>query len=122
MTYEKNQNIYIETLSKSISMPEIPRVLIENELIREVLHASVDEFNFEEQNVIFLYCFVGLTVCEIVNIEELSIAYVASVLVLYSERLRFKLTIFQKAIDCSKSTLAPIEELFDKLDWRCNHV
>jgi len=100
-------------LSKNVDMPKIPKEFVENSPIIQVLQETINEFNCEEKSIIYLYCFISLSVNEIATLSELSTSYVVSTLVLYSEKLAFKLDVFKKAVPYDDIDLVPIQELFE---------
>ena len=92
-------------------MPKVPRGFIEHPKIKHVLSHTINEFAIEEQVAIFFYCFLDLSVGKIATATELSKTHVISVLGLYSEKLKFKLGIFKKAVPYDASDLLPVSEL-----------
>jgi len=100
-------------LSGQVAIPQIPRAFIKNDRINQVLHLTVNEFNYEEKTVIHLYCLVNLSIEEIAALTKLSPTYVKSTLVLYSEKLAFKLEVFKKAVAHDATDLVPIAEVLD---------
>ena len=96
-----------------VAMPQIPRVLIKNEKISQVLYATAEEFYFEERAVIYLYCLVGFNIEEIAKLTKLPTFYIISTLVLYSQRLVSKLDIFQMAIPYNPTDMAPVCEMLE---------
>jgi len=103
----------IELLSEGINMPQIPKAFMENSLISQVLRLTINEFNYEEKMIIFLYCFVKLPINEIAALTKLTPFRVVSTLVLYSERLEFKLDVFKKAVPYDTTNLISVGEMFD---------
>jgi len=99
--------------SQNISMPKIPRAFISNPHVCRVLYSTIEEFNFEEKTVIYLYCFAKLTVDEIADLTELSALYIVSTLTLYSERMSFKLGVFERAVHHSTDDLISMQEVFE---------
>lgn len=98
-------------LQQEIVIPKIPSQFLNNPLISQVLASTLQEFNFEEQAAIFLYCVIDLPIKEISEKIELSILYVTSTLVLFSEKLSFKLGVFEGAVSNVGSKVS-IKELF----------
>ena len=92
-------------------MPDVPRVYIEHPKIKYVLSHTIEEFDFEEKIAVYFYCFLDLPINEIAELTELSQSRVASVLGLYSERLKFKLGVFKKAISYDVNDMLPVSEL-----------
>lgn len=101
-------------LPTDVTIPKIPRTFLKNFLISQVLYTTIDGFNFEEQNVIFLYCFVSLPISEIAALAELSEVHVVSILTLYSERLRFKLDIFKKSVPYDTADVVSVRDMLDE--------
>jgi len=99
--------------SRIITMPKIPKTFIENPTIRQALYLTINDFNFEEQAVIYLYCFIELSIREIVILTELSTLHVVGSLILYSERLGFKVNVFKTAAKCNILDLVPVIEMFE---------
>jgi len=79
-------------------MPDIPRAFIVNNNAKRILAHTVEEFGFEEQQVIYYYCYLSMPVDGIAWLLELSELHVTSVLGLYSERVKSLLTFFKKAL------------------------
>lgn len=98
---------------KEVPMPKIPRQFLDAPLIAQVLASTINEFNFEEQTIIYLYCTVGLPIKEVVHMTELSESYVASTLVLFKERLSFKLNVFETTIEGAAPDKVSVRELFE---------
>ena len=103
----------IKLLSKGIVTPKIPRAFIKNISISRVLHLAINEFNFEEQSAIVLYFFAELPVSEIATLTKLSAFHVISTLVLYTERLAFKVNVFKKAVPYDATDLASVREVLE---------
>jgi len=100
-------------MSKNIDMPKIPKEFIYDSPIIQVLQENINEFNSEEKNIIYLYCFIKLSVDEIASLCDLSVLYVVGTLVLFSERMAFKLDIFKKAVSYDDANLMSVQELFE---------
>ena len=92
-------------------MPKVPRVFVEYPKIKHELCHTIEEFNFEEKEAIYLYSILNLPISEIAEITALSRTHVMGVLILYSERLRFKLGVFKKAISYNANDLLPVSEV-----------
>ena len=82
---------------KSVNMPKIPREFSENPMIREVLYSTVNEFHFDEQSIIYLYCFIGLSIGEIASLSDMEASYIHIVLSHFASKLDQKINIFKKA-------------------------
>jgi len=93
-------------------MPKIPKRFLNDPLISTILASTIQEFNFEEQTVIYLYCSVNLSVEEIKDATELPILYITSTLILFAERLCFKLGVFEEAIYDTNNRVS-VNELFE---------
>ena len=106
-----NQNF--KYTPQNVVIPKIPKTFLENDLIRQVLYHTIAEFNFEEQMAIFLYCFVKMPMDEISDLEGMPLNYVASVLVLYAQRLNFKVETFKKAVFYDVNCQIDIKEMFE---------
>jgi len=98
---------------KQITIQKIPRAFIADAQINQVLSLTVDEFNYEEKIIIYLYCFAELDISEIADLTEVPRWYVMSTLVLYYERLSFKLNVFKKAVPYDVTDLVSIQEMFE---------
>lgn len=103
----------IKLLPTDIKMPKIPTAFVKNSPIDQVLCLTIDEFNFEEQSVIYLYCFINLSVSEITALTKLSTLHVVSILSLYSERLASKLRVFKKAVPYDTADTVSVKEMFE---------
>jgi len=93
-------------------MPKIPKVFIEHPRVKYELRDTIEAFNVEEQEAICLYCLLDMPISEITEATELSQTHVVSVLILYSERLKFKLGVFKKAMPYNASDLLSISEMY----------
>jgi len=98
---------------QQIAIQKIPRVFITNTRINQVLRLTIDEFSYEEKIIIYLYYLVELDINEIVSLTEIPRLYVISTLVLYYERLSFKLNVFKKSVSYDMTDLVPIQEMFE---------
>ena len=93
----------VKLLKKTnVQMPRIPQILSDNYLIREVLYSTVNEFHFDEQSIIYLYCFIGMSTSEIVSLEEVDPIYVDIVLSHFSKKLKHKVDLFERALSYHK--------------------
>jgi len=97
--------------ARQIKMPKIPRAFIDHAKISQVLYFTINEFNYEERVIIYLYCLVGFPISKIASLTELSSLYIVSALTLFSEKLVFKLTIFKKAVKYDADDLISIGEM-----------
>jgi len=79
-------------------MPEIPRAFINNANARRILSHMVEEFAFEEQQVIYYYCYLSMPVTGIAKVMDLTEMHVVSVLGLYCERVKSLLAFFTRAL------------------------
>jgi len=95
----------------------IPKAFIEHRSIGQVLHLTIDEFNFEERTVIYLYYFAHLPIDKITDITKLSTPYVVSTLVMYCEKLALKTDIFKKAVPYDDADLISIGEMLELECW-----
>jgi len=100
-------------LLQQITIQKIPRAFIADAQINQVLSLTVDEFNYEEKIIIYLYCLAELDIGEISSLAEVPRWYVMSTLVLYYERLSFKLNVFKKAVSYDVTDLVSIREMFE---------
>ena len=103
-------------LAIKVDIPKIPREYINNAKISQTIHAIINEFNFEEKTVIYLHCVADLSIKEIAKLTELSIRYVTSTLILYSERLMFLLSVFKEAVYFDPSDIISMREVFELED------
>jgi len=111
-TRTKNIKLFI----KDLKMPAIPRAFIKSTSTWQMLCLTVAEFNFEEQAVIYLHCFVKLPISEIANMTGLSTIHVLSTLILYSKRLKFKLDVLKKAVPYDAVDTVSIKEILGPED------
>ena len=94
----KGRQPYTLPTHMQINMPEIPRAFVTNANAKFILSHTVEEFAFEEQQVIYYYCYLALPINGIAKVMDLTEMHVASVLGLYSERLRSLLAFFMKTL------------------------
>jgi len=94
-------------------MPKVPRDFVNNPKIAMVLHHTINEFDFEEQDVIHLYGVVKLPVREIITLTNFTPSRVISILTLYSERLASKLSVFRKAIPYGTADSVSVAEILE---------
>ena len=80
-----------------IKMPDIPRSFIANNHAKRILAHAVDEFGFEERQVIYYYCYLSVPVQGIAWLE-MTEPHVISVLGLYSARIINLLELFKKVL------------------------
>jgi len=100
-------------LKKGIVMPLIPVELLNNKSIARTLYSTINEFSFNEQTVIYLYCALSLPIKEIGNRTAMPGTYVKETLLLFSESLSFKLYVFEVGIDTKNYAKVSIRELFE---------
>ena len=96
---------------KRIEMPKIPSIFIKKTQIGSVLSATINEFVYEEKQVIFLYCVTEMAIEDIAALTELPVPYIVSILTVYAERLVFKLDVFKKAISYNPAEMATVADL-----------
>jgi len=94
-----------------VEMPDIPSAFIKRDKIKRVLCHTAEEFGHEEQQALYLYCFLKTSISEIAEKVGLSQNHVKSVLALYSERLVNKLALFKKTIPYDDNDVLPISEI-----------
>jgi len=109
-----------ELLPQKVSAPKIPRAFVENFRIGQVLYLTINEFSFEDQAVIFLYCFVNLPISEAAKLTGLPASYIVGVLALYYEKLKLKLGIFKQAVPYDVTDLVSVKEMFEQEAWEWN--
>lgn len=103
----------MQSLPKKVSTLKIPRSFISHSKISSVLLLTINEFNYEEQSVIYLYYLVKLPISEIATFTELTVMHVISTLVLYSEKLAARLSIFKKVLSYDENDMVSIKEMFE---------
>jgi len=95
----ENSNIQLlPAYELEIKMPDIPRSFIANDNAKRILAHAVDEFGFEEQQVIYYYCYLSVPIHNIAWLLEMTELHVASVLGLYCARITDLLAFFKKAL------------------------
>ena len=95
-------------------MPKVPRAFIKRVKIKLILCHIAEDFGHEEQQALYLYCFLNAPIDEIAEKVGLSQSHVASVLGLYSERLKSKLDFFKRAMLYDANDLLPVNEVLLK--------
>jgi len=99
---------YKKHLSKKIVIPDIPKSFLDHDRAKSVLCHTLNEFDDDEQAVIFYYCYLNLSIDEISELIDLSPAHVKSVLIIYAEKLTFKLDVFMKCLPYNSEDLLPV--------------
>ena len=94
-----------------IHMPEIPRAFITNDNAKLILSHTVEEFAFEEQQVIYYYCYLSMPVTGIAKTMDLTETHVSSVLGLYCERLKSLLAFFKKTLPYDSHDRLDVKEI-----------
>jgi hypothetical protein len=94
-----------------MEMPKVPRAFIKRGKVKLILCHIAEDFGHEEQQALYFYCFLDVPIDEIAEKVGLSQSHVASVLVLYSERLTDKLNLFKRAILYDANDLLPVSEI-----------
>jgi len=97
-----------------ISIPKIPTVFIRNTLIAQVISSTIDEFNFEEQDVIFAYCCENMPVKEAASLAGVSMRYAIATLVMFSEKLSFKIRVFEKTGKYDTTDTQDVKKLLER--------
>ena len=98
-------------LPMQIKMPQVPRAFINNDKIKLVLCHIANDFEFEERQALYFYCFLGAPINEIAEKVGLSQKHVVNVLGLYAERLTNKLDLFQKSLPYDANDSLPVSEI-----------
>jgi len=112
MIHKNIENEQEPPLAKMIEQLAVPKAFMQNANAKQVLRDLINDFNFEEKQVIYYYFAMDEpTVADIARITELSVIHVISVLNLYAERLTAKLDFFKKIIDYDVNELLPVSEL-----------
>ena len=94
-------------------MPKIPKQLLDNRRIAQVLLATFSDFYFEERAAIFMYCYVDMTVREIASLIERPTDYVTATLQVYAHRLAFKVDVFEQTLKEGADDKVPVKALFE---------
>ena len=95
----------------SLKMPEIPRAFINHEKVKHVLCSTIEDFDYEEQQAIYFFCFMGLPTKAISKAVKLTETHVVSVIGLYAERLASKLCLFKKALPYNADDMLQVSEI-----------
>ena len=93
-------------------MALIPKQFTTHPKISLVLHYTVEEFNFEEQAIIYLYYLANTPIEEIAHNTALSSLYVTSTITLYAQRLDQKVQLFKRAVAYNPQDLITTAEMF----------
>ena len=97
-----------------LEMPKVPRAFLNRTKVRLMLCDIAEEFGFEEQQALYYYCFLDVSIEEIAKRVGLSQKHVASVLGIYSERLTNKLDVFKKALPYDTNDLVSVSEILSE--------
>ena len=100
-----------EQLLWPVCMPKIPSAFLAHDKIKYVLHHTIQEFNFEEQQAIRFYCVLGLPISELTLATGLTPTCILSVLTLFAERLRWRLNVFMQAIPTNPNDSLPVSDM-----------
>ena len=92
-------------------MPDIPRAFIDNSKAKRILSYTVEEFAFEEQQVIYYYCYLAEPIQGIAQVLGLTELHVTSVLGLYCERIKYLLAFFKKALPYDSHDKLNVKEI-----------
>ena len=74
---------------------KIPKSFMNHDDISFLMHEVLNDFSYEERQVIYFYCISDISIDDIAKATKLSKEYVVSVLSLYLERLNIKLHFFK---------------------------
>ncbi|MCL2364325.1 MAG: hypothetical protein FWC71_06635 [Defluviitaleaceae bacterium] len=96
---------------KNVDMPDIPRAFINNVNAKLILSHTVEEFAFEEQQVIYYYCYLAIPASMIAKAMDMTEAHINSVLGLYCERLKSTLAFFMKALPYDSQDKLDVKEI-----------
>jgi len=106
--YNRRQSV----LAKRNKIPCIPRAFIQNSRVGQVLFSTLNEFNFEERTILYLYLVLYRMVEEIVDLTGRDKNYISGTIILFSEKLIQKVEIFKKALTYNNRDQLSIEEFF----------
>lgn len=107
-----------------IRMPKIPEPFLDNARIASALYFTIEEFDFQEKALIFLYCYIGMTIYEVAALTKLAVSYVESILTVYAFRLKQRVDVFRKAAHCHKAKQVSVYEMFEReaMEFMANAV
>jgi len=94
-----------------IEMPQVPKDFIKRPKVNLILCHTAKDFDFEERQALYYYCFLNAPISEIAEKVGLSQSHVVSVLGLYSGRLSSKLELFKRALAYDSNDLQPVSEI-----------
>jgi len=95
--------------------PQIPRSFALHDKIMEVLYATVEDFNCEEQQAIYYHYHMALSPCTIAKVLELTEQHVVSALGLYAERLATRIDLFKRTLPHDDQDMMQTSEIL--LPW-----
>ncbi|MCL2425353.1 MAG: hypothetical protein FWD05_03340 [Oscillospiraceae bacterium] len=109
---DDNQNKQSYALPRQLKNCNIPKAFIQEESSKLFLCNLIENFNFEEKQAIY-YCTVvdNASIDEIAKKIELTPEHVIGVLLIYSERLKYKLNFFKKIMPYDENDTIPLEEM-----------
>jgi len=94
---------------------QIPRAFSLHHKIMEVLYATVEEFNPEEQQAIYYHYYLELSPRTISKTLELTEQHVISALGLYAERLANRINLFKRTMPHDDNDMMQASEIL--LPW-----
>ena len=99
------------THALQLSQPEIPKAFLTHDRIMQILCATVEDFNAEEQQAIYYFHHLELSPRTIARTLQLTEQHVVSALGLYAERLTGKLELFKQVQPHNESDTLQVRDI-----------
>ena len=95
--------------------PLIPKSFTTHDKVMEVLYATVEDFNPEEQQAIYYHYYLELSPVTIARTMDLTEPHVISALGLYAERLATRIELFKRMLPHDEDDMLQTREIL--LPW-----
>ena len=112
MTNNNKQSKQSYALPRQLKKCIIPKAFIHEESSKLFLCSLIENFNFEEKQAIY-YCTIidNASIEEVAKKIDLTPDHVIGVLLIYSERLKYKLNFFKKIIPYDEDDTMSLEDM-----------
>ena len=94
--------------------PKIPKEFLANVKIGAVLRHTITEFNYEEKQAICYYHLVTQSISEVAVFTGLPVSHVIGTLLVYAERLTYKLDVFKTAVQYDEFGVVDVKDMLEE--------